>query len=47
MSEYIEAEREAKKKASRTEAAPGSESRAGAAEEQSTRRTRQVVSKHL
>ena len=44
MSEYIEAEREAKKEASRTEAALGSEFGAGAAEEQSTR-TRQAVTK--
>jgi len=50
MTEYQEAEREAKKEArkeaSRTEAAPGSESRAGAAEEQFTRRTPQAVPKH-
>jgi len=45
MSEYMKAEREAEKGASRTEAAPGSESGAGAAEEQSTRSTRQAVPK--
>jgi len=47
--EYQEAERkaekEARKEASRTGAAPWSESRAGAAKEQSTKRTRQAVSK--
>jgi len=43
MSEYMEverkAEKEARKEVSRIEAAPGSESGAGAAEEQSTKRT--------
>ena len=46
MSEYIEAEKKTEKEASRTKAAPGSESVEGAAEEQSTRRTQQVVPKH-
>ena len=40
-----EAEKEARKEVSRTGTAPGSESGAGAAEEQSTRRTRQAVPK--
>jgi len=43
MTEYQEAEREAEKEVNRTGAAPESES--GAAEEQSTRRTRQDVLK--
>ena len=43
MTEYQEAEREAEKEVNRTGAAPESES--GAAEEQSTRRTRQAVLK--
>jgi len=48
MTEYQEAEeaeKEARKEASRTRAASGSESGAGAAEEQPTRRTRHVVPK--
>jgi len=49
MTEYQEAKREAEKearrKASKIEAAPESESGAGAAEEQSTRRTRQAMPK--
>jgi len=45
MSEHMEAEREAENEASRTEAAPGSESGAKAAKEQPTKRTRQVVPK--
>ena len=51
MNEYMEAEREAEKEAkkevSRTENAPGSESGAGAVEEQPTRRTWQAVPKRL
>ena len=50
ISEYQEAEREAEKEArketDRTEAASGSESGAGAIEEQPTRRTRHAVFKH-
>ena len=41
----MEAEREAKRKDSRTEAASGSEMGAGATEEQPIRRTRQAVPK--
>jgi len=45
MNEYMEAEREAEKEASRTEVALRSESGAGATEEQPTLRTRQAVPK--
>ena len=38
-----EAEKEARKEIGRTEAASGSESRAGVTEEQSTRRTRHAI----
>ena len=45
MSEYMEAEGEARKETDRAEATSGLESTAGATEEQPTRRTRHVVPK--